>query len=236
MKIIAKLIVIFSFISVQAQLTLVSHYDGGEILDGDVVTVKYDFTVNDPNAELYVDLTSQNNNDIRFQVISTDQGVNAENYFCTDFGLCYPPSIIDQTVELWDDNTRQLQLHYQPKGHPEDVLITYRVTEPSTSNEIVFSVAFIASLQSISTKDNVINKLRAYPNPANQFSKIEYEINEDSRLILYNILGEELQGFEINRGSGVKVIDTSKLQSGTYIYKIISQTKKVKTKNLIVNH
>ena len=128
--------------------------------------------------------------------------------------------------------------HYQPKGTAGNVTIKYRLADVGNSaNDIVFYVNYIEDESaSVVENSNSLNKIEAYPNPANQFANIVYDLNEDSEMILYNILGEKVESYQLNSGEGRFKINTAILKSGTYIYQIINKSNIKSTKYLIVNH
>ena len=236
MKTILQVVIIFSFISVQAQYTLEEDYAGTPISNGETVTAYYNTDDSNPEAEIDVNVISQNTNDFRFQILSTDQGVNAENWFCTNLGLCYPPHITDWEIELFADQTRQLQLHYKPNGEG-DATVNYRISEVgNSSNSILFSVHYIGTSTSVEEKLTSNISIKAFPNPANQFCKIAYDVKEDSEIYLYNIIGERIESYHINTGSGSINIDTSNLKNGTYIYQGVCKSNVITSNYLIVNH
>ena len=237
MKIIIQILAIFSFISVQAQYTL-SDDEENPITGGEIVTVLYDATESNPEAHFDVNVLSGNNNDFRFEIVSTDQGENANNWFCTNFGLCYPPSSIDVEVQLLADNTRELQLHYSPNEHTEDATVNYRITEVGNiHNAISFSVKYVGSSTiSISEKKMDKNSFLAYPNPANQSAQIDYDIKENSNIYIFNILGEIIEITPVRKGRGGIKVDTSELKEGTYFYQIVTESNNKKTKTLIIKH
>ena len=238
MKTILQALILFSFISVQAQLTLKEGPKGlGHIVvDKSTVTVAYDPAGSEGVFE--AKLESANNNKIRVQILSTTETDPARNFFCDIPGVCYPPSVTDQEVDLLADNTKGFSFHYEHKGRTEDVTIKYRLSEvDASSNAIVFSVKYIIDkFADVAENSSSINKIQAYPNPANQFANIVYDLNENSEMVIYNILGEKIESYQMNRGAGIVKINTANFKSGTYIYQIISESNIKSTKYLIVNH
>ena len=235
MKIILQILAILSVLTVKAQYTLTDS-DGNTITNGETVTAYYD--VSDPNveAEFVVTVASQNSNDFRFQILSTDQGENASNYVCTNFGLCYPPTATDIQIELLDDQTRELQLHFIPNGDTVDATVVYRITEVgNTSNTVLFKVLYKGVITGVEELNSNI-KIEAYPNPANQFCTIAYDVKEDLEIYLYNIIGERVGSYHINTGTGSINIDTSSLKNGIYIYQAVCKSKIITNNYLIVNH
>ena len=79
-------------------------------------------------------------------------------------------------------------------------------------------------------------KIEVYPNPANQFCTIAYDVKEDLDIYLYNIMGERVGSYHVNRGTGSINIDISNLRNGTYIYQAVCTSKVIKNDYLIVNH
>lgn len=78
-----------------------------------------------------------------------------------------------------------------------------------------------------------------YPNPANAFAVIEYEIrdpNTKAELTFYDMLARKVATYELNSFDRKLRVDTRTWDSGIYLYQLILDDKKVATKKLLVRH
>lgn len=88
--------------------------------------------------------------------------------------------------------------------------------------------------------DNV--KLRVsniYPNPANLFAKIDYEIKSGSpkvELTFYDMLVRKISTYELTDSDRSIRVDTQGWDNGLYMYQLVVDGKKVATKKLLVRH
>lgn len=62
--------------------------------------------------------------------------------------------------------------------------------------------------------------LNAYPNPATSQVTIGYNITRNGRLVVYNVLGNEVYGADVNAGEGTTLLPVSNLSKGVYVYGI----------------
>lgn len=78
-----------------------------------------------------------------------------------------------------------------------------------------------------------------YPNPANAFANIEYEIrdiNAQAELTFYDMLSRKVSTYELDSFDRKLRVDTRSWDSGIYLYQLIVDGKKVATKKLLVRH
>lgn len=78
-----------------------------------------------------------------------------------------------------------------------------------------------------------------YPNPANAFATVDYEIRDASskaELIIYDTFARKIASYELNDFDRKLRVDTRTLDSGYYLYQLLVDGKKVATKKLLVRH
>ena len=78
-----------------------------------------------------------------------------------------------------------------------------------------------------------------YPNPANDFASVDYSITgnvNDASLSFYNLLGNEVGSFELDKNDRKLKVQTTNWDSGVYLYQLVVDGKKVVTKKLLVRH
>lgn len=78
-----------------------------------------------------------------------------------------------------------------------------------------------------------------YPNPANDFATIDYAITgniNEASISFYNLLGNEVNSFELDKNDRKLKVATTNWDSGVYLYQLVIDGKKVVTKKLLVRH
>lgn len=76
----------------------------------------------------------------------------------------------------------------------------------------------------------------AYPNPASDFLDIDYQVvgNQELRLGFYNVLGEQVKEFALDRDQRTLRIPLRDFSSGMYLYQLSIDGRSVATKKIIV--
>ncbi|PLK43381.1 T9SS type A sorting domain-containing protein [Emticicia sp. TH156] len=78
-----------------------------------------------------------------------------------------------------------------------------------------------------------------YPNPANDFAVFDYSITgnlNNASMAFYNLLGNEIASFELDKSDRKLKVNTTNWDSGVYLYQLVVDNKKVVTKKLLVRH
>lgn len=78
-----------------------------------------------------------------------------------------------------------------------------------------------------------------YPNPANDFAVFDYTISgnlNNASMAFYNLLGNEIASFELDKSDRKLKVNTTNWDSGVYLYQLVVDNKKVVTKKLLVRH
>ena len=75
-----------------------------------------------------------------------------------------------------------------------------------------------------------------YPNPASDFVDIDYQFsgNQDLRVSFYNVLGEQVKEYALERDQRTLRISLREFSSGMYLYQLFIDGRSVATKKLIV--
>ncbi len=103
-------------------------------------------------------------------------------------------------------------------------------TGPNTNPSVVYS--FIANLySSLSVEEELSTNVNLYPNPANDFIKIESK-NSIKNISIYNEIGQLIKNLKI-RNSNNTIVNIKHLQKGIY-YMRISTDKKAILKKIII--
>jgi len=77
-----------------------------------------------------------------------------------------------------------------------------------------------------------------YPYPANESVSFNYQLyqNIDARIVMYDVLGNEIANYRLQSEYNKLVIQTSSLRTGVYLYSLVLDGKNVATRKLVVNH
>ena len=73
-----------------------------------------------------------------------------------------------------------------------------------------------------------------YPNPTENLTRINYVADNNSYLQILDILGNKIQSFDLDN-SGVLEIPTTNFSSGIYFGNLISDSKVVSVKKIVIN-
>ena len=217
----------------KAQVYTITMENGDPVADGSTtnITLADENTSNDQHWTLH----STTSADLVFQVIATTAVAGTQNFNCVGTH-CYAPNDTQAHTESLDaGNIANLSLEYKPNGHPESALITFKIYPVNNeSDAITFSINWSVStgIEEVNTKPSLV----AYPNPAKSHVSISYTSRDEASLVIYNIVGETVRKFDLNRGSGKIEVETSDLPSGTYFYSMVSKQKLSETKRLVIKH
>lgn len=84
-----------------------------------------------------------------------------------------------------------------------------------------------------------VRVLNAYPNPANEYAEIDYQITGNVgnvKIALYNVLGAGVADYDLDRNERNLRIQTREIPTGVYYYQLLLEGKKVATKKLLIRH
>ena len=108
---------------------------------------------------------------------------------------------------------------------------------PSDSVSITFVYDFNTAI--IDPGPNGRNPLsEAFPNPANNLTSINFNVADesDTRLVIYNLLGEVVKETKLKGRQGTLLIVTSDLGQGIYYCSLFSGGKVAATRKLVIAH
>jgi hypothetical protein len=93
---------------------------------------------------------------------------------------------------------------------------------------------------SIRDQDRLEGKMKVYPNPADQYVQLEYELlfaKRNTVMNVYDQVGRKVNSYTIGTNTkGVEILDTRKLVSGLYIVEIVQEGQHVSSEKFIVQH
>jgi hypothetical protein len=176
----------------------------------------------------------------------------ANVYFCTGT-LCYSP----QTALVWypsgagqtigasailpnGPGTYGIAAHYDAcPTICDDFFVKYQLynTLVGSSDTAVVTINYVCTPAGVNENTQEAF-LTAFPNPANSFVNIHYEVKDaykTGKIILYNMLGKEVSEISISDKQGLSKLSLSDLMTGIYFYSIVLDNNIVTTKKLIVS-
>jgi len=117
-------------------------------------------------------------------------------------------------------------------------------TKPTTAKTDVVNAGSEKSMANAENIDKLflndkISVSNIYPNPANDFAVIDYQITghvNDASMSFYNLLGNEVANLELDKNDRKLKVSTTNWDSGVYLYQLVIDGKKVATKKLLVRH
>ncbi|NQU34867.1 MAG: T9SS type A sorting domain-containing protein [Bacteroidetes bacterium] len=215
----------------------------GEAL-GDTVVL-----LGDPDAEIVFGalLTNNSANTDTIKIVRRLVKLipDVSHYFC--WGVCYQPNLDsifapNAYVVLEANQTSgefDFSAHYEPLGVIGTSTVEYTFFNQSDENENIVVVAkFVTSPDGIN--DNILNNSKVseiYPNPAENFINLDYELPNEVRqasIKIVNILGSIVKEQQIDTRSNTHRIDISDINGGIYFYSVLINGEALSTKKLIV--
>ena len=104
-------------------------------------------------------------------------------------------------------------------------------------NAFTITINYYANTNGVGeeTKDVIFSN--AYPNPASNFVKFDYQFNDNydnAKVVIYNLLGSEVNETLISGMNGTLTINTGEMNQGVYFYSLFVDENVVISKKLIV--
>ncbi|MCB2221217.1 MAG: T9SS type A sorting domain-containing protein [Bacteroidetes bacterium] len=163
------------------------------------------------------------------------------NSFC--WGLCYPPNVDTSSLNIkidGGDMSMEFQGDHDPAGFTGVSTIKYTFYElGNPDNNASFTVNYGASDELAVSAADAIELSNAYPNPANKFVQLDYDLKKvsaNSHLVIYNLLGNVVKNIAIAEPMGSLKVNTSDLTEGIYFYSLLVNNESLTTHKLIIKH
>ena len=189
--------------------------------------------------------TTSNSLDVRCQKNIIDTAAGTQNYFC--WGMtCWPSSVY---VSPDPDGIRTIPAGYSDStnftgyydaafsGIPsQDRAVVEYCFYPlgNISDSTCLTVHFNDNTSSIADTKKEIGLGDFYPNPTENLTRINYVADNNSYFQILDILGNKIQSFDLDN-SGVLEISTTNFSSGIYFGNLISDSRVVSVKKIIIN-
>ncbi|HNS11941.1 MAG TPA: T9SS type A sorting domain-containing protein [Bacteroidia bacterium] len=218
-------------LTLSAQSSMTKH-DASGIVYGNDTTLQH--------ANVKIVNTGSSTIDIKVSMDNFSANPNHVSYFCWGI-ICYPPTTFVSTdpVTLSPGDTNTSFIGYlHPSGVAAVSQVTYNffnIADESDSVSATFIYDFTTGVDELKNKVNISD---AYPNPANNLTRISYDLSTsgNSRLVFYNLLGSIVYETPLTDNKGTLIVNTSGMKSGIYYYSIVTAGKNISSKKLVIAH
>jgi len=196
-------------------------------------------------SHIIVKNTTSTSLDVRCQKNIIDTASGTQNYFCWGIN-CWPSStyvspIPDglRTIAAGYADTNNFTGYYDAafSGIPSQAraVVEYCFYPVGNiSDSTCLTVHYNDNPSSIIENENKIGLGDFYPNPTENLTRINYIADNNSYLQILDILGNKIQSFELDN-SGVLEISTTNFSSGIYFGNLISDSRVISVKKIIIN-
>ena len=212
---------------------------------GDLVALNATLNISGPDTSiLAATATIKNNGSISHYVRVVRKSTNLvgghSTYFC--WVACYSPltSLSPDSVLLGPGASTSLFVSdVLPRGIEGTSTVTYCFYDSNANDSLylTFNYTFFSAvgINEIPTKPVITN---AYPNPADGFTGITYNLNasKEAKLVIFNLLGTVVKEMKVTEKQSTLYLSTADLKSGVYYYSLIADGKAVSTRKLVVTH
>lgn len=193
--------------------------------------------------EAHADLKNNSSTEkiVRVERIINNLAPSHQSYFC--WNECFaPPTTLsgNDTIAAGATSTKFIS-YLVPANASGTSSITYKFFDLNNPNDSVvqqftYTVSVPTSVEKTLTKS--VNDISlAYPNPANSYTRIDYELaagTREANIRIYNILGSEVRKIELPARQGTVSIDTDGMSEGMYLYSLVANGKTISTRKFIV--
>tara|TARA_E500000081_G_scaffold83221_1_gene84503 strand:+ start:839 stop:1564 length:726 start_codon:yes stop_codon:yes gene_type:complete len=188
---------------------------------------------------------TSNSLDVRCQKNIIDTSVGTQNYFCWGIN-CWPSSVYVspipdgiRTIPAGFADSTNFTAYYDAafSGIPSQAraIVEYCFyPQGNISDSTCLTVHFNDNTSFVDENTKEIGLGNFYPNPSKNLTRINYVAGSNSYLQILDILGNKIQSFELDN-SGILEIPTSHFSSGIYFGNLISESRVVSVKKIIIN-
>jgi hypothetical protein len=162
------------------------------------------------------------------------------------WGLCFTPDVsvsppqFARTLQPGEESEPgDFSAHVYPdlNGQPESGSITYVFFNMNDETDsVAHTVAFETTVDfSVSELKEDLN-LNVYPNPANGWFKINYDLGNRSAATfeLVNMVGKTVYKSSLDKFSNQKEVNVAQLGAGVYVYRVKAKGETLLTRKLIL--
>lgn len=209
-----------------SEITLTAHPDSGMIII-DTLDVK-----NVSSATLDIICVRE--------IIENIEG--SVNTFCWG-GQCFPP-FVDTSSTPTTIEPQALSIEFSgdhdPNGFVGVTKVKYTFYDMANPDDHAIIYVNYDASEANSVNDYIEPYIlsKAYPNPANNFVSIDYNLenNTGAHLAIFNLLGSKVKEVPLNNTFGTLKINTSDFVEGIYFYSLLINNEASQTHKLIIKH
>ena len=187
---------------------------------------------------------SSNSMDVLVKKVENYLAPGTSNSFCWG-GMCYPPNVyVSPNATTIPGGGISPEGEFSGDYDPGTIIgqssISYVFFDSANENDSVMVTVLYTTtatgLTPVNEREYTISE--PYPNPANDFVKFDYNLNQslDCQLKLYSLVGSLVKEIKITDQSGTLQINMDQLEEGFYFYILSSSDKELKTGRFIVSH
>lgn len=191
------------------------------------VDIDNDVDPDDIVAEAHITNNTSDSLFLRWERIDNNKPECWETAVC-DVNLCYFPTVSSMDFVLLPNlSSGEMLVHAYPDGTPGDAEIKIRITnlnDPADSLICVYNFTATGGTSCITAISEIeLEALKIYPNPASNYFQMT-ETQEVQNLVVYNILGRQVQTFAVNNNERY---DVSALPNGIYLVGMMDKNHQV---------
>lgn len=227
---------------------------GGNNVSGDTITVPIIAGTSSNPYSVYteIDIHNPSSNAVNILVQRVILNPPLDNecslFFCTGF-LCYAPdaSIVYNEPGSGTPLAANTNLlgssglipHLDVGPNCCDTYVLYKVYNTSAPNDTVrvtMHYACSTGIEDVKKTGGTISG--AYPNPADEFVSIKYNINafsQNGKIVFYDMLGKAVKEVILQDKHGIAKVNVSEFNSGIYFYTFVVDEKAITTRKLVVS-
>ncbi len=222
-------------------LNLVSNAQDLHVTGG-AVYVSGPVTTNRLEADLYIENSSTLDLAVLVDRDITQLNPGHANYYC--WALCYDttvslsPDVLVMPAQMTDSTSFHSYIYTHNIAGTSSVTYTFfnqDVPSDATQVTIVYDV-LTTGINSIAKNNFSLSS--PSPNPANSMTGLTYSlpINQNSKLLVRDLLGNLVKEYTVNSRQGVLMISTSELANGIYSCTLVNSGASLSSTKLIVSH
>lgn len=151
-------------------------------------------------------------------------------------GLSYKPLSLQNPKAL---NNFYRTFLFSSANNAENSIVMVSDSEVKGNDKKISSVENIVRSEEQLYMSDRITVSNIYPNPASEYAEVDYTMApglRDAKLIFYNVLGSQMNEYNLDKNDRKLRVNTSEMPTGLYFYQLSLEGKKVATKKMLVRH
>lgn len=159
------------------------------------------------------------------------------------WGLCFTtnisqnPASFNRTIDPGETDTAIVHVYPDLDGYTRSGAITYVLFDYfNTTDSVAFDVNFQVNGVPISTQEFDKPEISVYPNPADDFLRVQYSVAEgsDNSFELINLVGAKVYQQKLDAQQSELELDLTSLNPGVYFYTLKSDGEALVSRKLVI--